>query len=112
MAPFGDTVGFVDSDAGQLALLMYRVQMSTKVVNGAILWRDIEKSGFRMTAGEIPEDNLALGWCGRTVDCSCFDTGRAQCCHLIRLEVDLAVMLSAQGNISVPSRPEEATQQL
>lgn len=60
MAPFADTVCFVDGDAEKFSLLVYLDHVSAKGLGLAELGRDVEQSSFRMAAEKVEVDTFAF----------------------------------------------------
>ena len=77
MAPFGDTVGFVDGDPGKLFLLVDGAEVSSKVIQHAELGGDIEQTCVRMATLEVVEDGGLGGVGSGAVDCGDVDASGA-----------------------------------
>jgi hypothetical protein len=69
VAPFGDAVGFVDGDAGELALRVDGLDVAAEGFGQAELGGDVEETGERVAAAEVVEDGFSLLGGSVAVDC-------------------------------------------
>ena len=106
MAPFADTMSFIDSNPDQLTLLMNSGQYLSKVIGRTQLRCDIKQPRIRVTTLEIVDNPLTF----RRRHCRRDDLDRnAQClryCNLVVLEPS-ALMSSPSFFRDLPSRRVE-----
>lgn len=62
-------MGFIDGDSRQLTLLIYDVQTLSEMVKFAILWRNVQQSGFGVAAFQIIENCILDYYRGCAIDC-------------------------------------------
>lgn len=122
MAPFADTMGFVDCDTCKLILRVDDFEDPAKVVALAELGSDIKQSSQRMAALKILEYSFLVCNIGGAIYCFYTDVGVAQCIDLVVLTMiskDVTVglslhtikarsgemtMVTARGHIADPER--------